>query len=1425
MQQSPATAANLFPVVPVDPGMDLPVADPGGGGFEVAAGDVGVETTQTNPDAGANSFVQGGLADAETGTDEFLDGTADPALAALAARNGEVPGGLAVDLAGWDATGETVALRDPDVVPAASAAPATAPIKIFEAGERIVEIASFSAKTRGVTSMSEQMASGRGTAHSEFVQGMVDFGSDNEPPPRIYLIYDDGRVIAFRGRGFERRGLLRLEYFNAGKGLRPEDTVMDESRGGEDRLGTHGHGTSYTLTYLSTIGIPVEIHSNYEGQAWRGQAGLAPSTTGTSDRLQVTGEWLGTHSNETRFVVHLPLGDTREMLLDRLETLPEYFLYANPRFPGSVVEPTPDAPKPSLAMPIDKGRIMCLRGVVPWDAATDRKTFYIDGLQASERDGRSFLFPWFMRGFRNYPREQGHPLRLKRSFDSGSVEGTPTTHIAIALRHCTDPELLSQLIDAAVDATSDQTLPIELQSYYSYGILRDLLQMSPETAQLLASLWRDKHGDALITNEDWVVTELAQRDDVKVVRVRGSLYEWLKEVGIGDGKDAAKFKRTSVPLYDSFEVDYADLPLAERLERLMQEAIAAHGTVVAREVEGVKVVQVLFPISFLETKDLSSSSKHGVKWMRAAAVIAHKSDLNIAVKSGEGIHQTEIQIRRARDWGDELAFDIDLRTVSNAAEKPYLLVTLSGDPIQALTPPPAMALHLERIAATALRQLMDDEAKRSAALPQVPNEILTAQQRLNAARRDLDAAEDALRQREATYREELEREHRERLDALHRQSKELDWSHSQRSDALEAERARLAEAERRLEREMQERHAELARETACQHEEIERERDAAEAYAARREREAAAKEERATREAERRLSEAAAEEARAAAQATRRLSAAAVEEERVEEVARQRRGELDAAARQHDDQVRRDQDELARQRVAAERINQEAAERVKEREERAKLIEQRTRTILAGASHYVGQAAGILIACLGTAIGTMEILERLGLDDDVYRETEELAAAADASWQASHTAPVPAKLVGPTAAERAVLNGPKSTLGVSNDYDVLDAYLEGKRKGKPIFAAADKPEALAHGYYREHVNTTLYINPLTQRATWGSHQEFVPISVSQTVPDFYAVVMHRPLENQFNPILVHEGHVITAIVSEDGSPVTLEREVHTGVYRLVGEAEDVAIYTAPSPEPYFNSIPFGPEELRQMVNVEELLPHWRTLFKYIHERPDLTLEQRAALVIHHWAQYFEYAKPSELSEEDLERLDKQMIGTSVSEVEAKMNNTMYFQCNGEAGLVADLRAAGVPARGVSGLMVYEPYPGHERGMGKHAWTEFWNGRSWVAVEHQTSRFSEWQFMGFEDSELGNPALFANTTSLKAATALLVHRHKDLIEEFERKTRVAVVVPGLQPPQVTTLGGELQFAAGFIALGAGLAWFLTRRRRPPDNPPAAEYPDD
>lgn len=1337
------------------------------------------------------------------GGDEFLRESPGRGLVEIGtSSDARALGGVAVDLAPAGDGLDVTAIDSTTVV--SPATPVASPIKIFRAGEKIVEIASFSAKTRGVTSMSEQMASGRGTAHSEFVQGMVDFGSDNEPPPRIYLIYDDGRVIAFKGKGFERRGLLRLEYFNAGKGLRPEDTVMDESRGGEDRLGTHGHGTSYTLTYLSTIGIPVEIYSNYEGQAWWGRAGLAPSTTGTSDRLQVTGEWLGTRSNETRFVVHLPPGEAREMLLDRLESLPEYFLYASPRFPGSVVELTPDAPKPFLAMPIDKGRIMCLRGIVPWDADTDKKTFYIDGLQASERDGRGFLFPWFMRGFRNYPKEENHPLRLKRSFDSGSVEGTPTAHIAIALRHCTDPEILSELIDAAVKASSDQNLPIELQTFYGYGIPRDLLKMQPDTAELLARLWRAKHGDALVTNEDWVVKELAQRDDVKVVRVRGSLFEWLKEAGIADGKDVAKFKRTTVPLYDSFEVDYADLPLAERLERLIVEAIAARGTVVAREVNGVKVVQALFPIAFLEQKDLSNSSKHGVKWMRAAAVIANKSDLNITVKSGEGTSQTEIQVRKARDWSDELTFDIDLRSVSTAAEKPYLLVTLSGDAIQALTPAPSMAAHLAAVADATLRQLMDDEARRSAAMPQVPKEILTAKERLDAARRELDAAEEALRHREATYREELEREHRERLAQLQQRRDELDQDHSRRTDEIQAQKDRLAEDERRLAAEIQERRAALARETAQERAAIARERDAAEAYAARREREAAA------------------EEARAAVEATRRLSEAAVEERRVEEAARQRRGELDAAARQHDDQVRRDHDELAQQRAAAERANQEAAERVRAREESAKLIEQRTRALLQGASHYAGQAVGLLIATLGVAIGGMEVLERLELDDDVYRETAELAASADASWQASRTAPVAPELLGPTASERAVLNSPKSVLGVSGNYNVLDAYLEKMSQEEPGIPSAEKPKRLPHGYYREQVNTTLYIDPITQRATWGSHENFVPVSVSHTVPDSYAVAMPpRPLEDEFNRVLAHEGHVITAIVSEDGSPLTLEREPRMGVYRIVGKSRNVSIYSDPSLEPYFNSAPFTAEDLRQMVNIEELPVDWQTLLKHIHATPDLSLEERAALVVHLWAQHFAYAKPEELSKEDLAKLDKQWIGTSVSEVMAKAIWTMYFQCNGDAPLVALLRAAGVPAHDVGGLMVYQPYPGHERGMGNHAWAEFWNGRSWVAIEPQTTWFEEWQFVGFEDLDLDDTALFANTTSLKAATALLVHRHKDLIEEFERKTRVAVVVPGLKPPQITTLGDELTMAAGFAALGAGMSWLVvSRRRRRQDGAPTA-----
>ena len=274
--------------------------------------------------------------------------------------------------------------------------------------------------------MAQQIESGKGVEIYEFQQGMQDYHQGGELPARTYLLYPDGRRIPHDGKTPIDRDRVTVEFFNVGPGLEPADTVAIRHGGGEETLGTHGRGTSVSLTYLASQGMTVEIESNADdldhgvkGRAWTGATRLDRTKADRLKLLHVDGKWLPRNSNETRFRVLNPT----KTFLDNLERVGHFFLLSNPSYPGAtLVQPSPDAKPPCLthevALRTPPGRIECLEGLIA-HGEDEQPTVFVDGLRLNASYGTRTLFPWAFWGLREMP----YPLCLNRSHDSSMVTG------------------------------------------------------------------------------------------------------------------------------------------------------------------------------------------------------------------------------------------------------------------------------------------------------------------------------------------------------------------------------------------------------------------------------------------------------------------------------------------------------------------------------------------------------------------------------------------------------------------------------------------------------------------------------------------------------------------------------------------------------------------------------------------------------------------------------------------------------------------------------------------------------------------------------------------------------------------------------------------------------------------------------------------
>lgn len=603
-------------------------------------------------------------------------------------------------------------------------------------------------ETSEVLSMKKQVESGRPTSAYEFAQGMVDYGSGHQPPPRINMVYSDGHREIFSGKIKNREGIAAVEFVNSGPGLAPEDTVIIHHDPNVDQtLGQHGRGTTITLAYLESEGIHTEIESNKrdpetdtEARAWQVTTSLKDTEAGKTKTVHVTGKWLNKTSNQTTFRVLNPT----KGFLDQVDRLPEYFLPANPRSPeASVVEKDPAAPQVSLAYEVSdpltkkKAQVRCLLGIVDFPEQ-DRNNVFVDGLKVENQySHEKCVFPWSISGARDLQEN----VQIGRSYDSKSVTGRGKvgTLLQIALRHNENPQIFDRLVTEA-ERLADQYFggPLELDESSASHIPLEMSSMGEKTKATLHKVWQDKHGEAYVANSKDAVQKFKKSGTQgEAVAVQKTMYGWLKESGVKTVADAGIVEGKAMRSGNNIRVEYANDP--DRLEKLFMEAGRFEGTVRVVRTNGKKAVEIRFPYSISREEDFEDRHKPGAQFARVATIIAAKEGLEINIHSHIGRELANLEFKIG-GWSRGTSFDTKLEALQstidplpNSLANGLTTIVLRGDKLQQLEPP--IAENLQAIAEKEALETMKKRAEAVANVPRKSREIVAQERAIEAAER------------------------------------------------------------------------------------------------------------------------------------------------------------------------------------------------------------------------------------------------------------------------------------------------------------------------------------------------------------------------------------------------------------------------------------------------------------------------------------------------------------------------------------------------------------------------------------------------------------------------------------------------------------------------------------------------------------------
>lgn len=562
------------------------------------------------------------------------------------------------------------------------------------------EKSSYGKHSNAVKDMKESHKKGIPLAFYEIMQGMVTYGRNHTPPPRIYFVMSGGERIMFDGSNTpdSNEGMEAIEFENHGPGLAPEDTVinMPDPDAPEESLGEHGHGMTIALAYLTSIGLPVKISSNHKGRQWKGITSLRPTTTGKTEILHMDGAMgakVDKIEERTVFRIECPT----EELLDDLRKVPDMFLFANPNYPGAVIVPfnSECEEKESVIYPLDKGQLRCLTGVVP--EQNSYNFIYIDGLKIPICFNITVL-PWDIQGLKDT--KTSH-LKIARSNDSTSLNGELSEVIPLAVAQIQDKKILKKIIKTAID--NKDTYYYELKEPY-YG----KKGLSEETKKIIQEIWAEDYDNAIIDyDKDRVDRTGGEFKGRKVLLVSNDLFNFLRkadidflliEKGAEDAREVKNLQRLHVP----------DAKEPKALDSLIEKAALSGAMVDIVKVQGVQHLRIKIPHVICTDAEFGGLTQSDFgKLMRLAAIIAGQQNIDLRAFSLDGDYYNQIHIvpyaSNYRGENDYYATAISIEQyglgdlendfLSYEAGSTYLL--LSGEQINTFENPNRLQLLLE----------------------------------------------------------------------------------------------------------------------------------------------------------------------------------------------------------------------------------------------------------------------------------------------------------------------------------------------------------------------------------------------------------------------------------------------------------------------------------------------------------------------------------------------------------------------------------------------------------------------------------------------------------------------------------------------------------------------------------------------------------
>jgi len=372
----------------------------------------------------------------------------------------------------------------------------------------------------------------------EIMQGQFDHGRNADPPPRTWIERKSGKREMLNGNGIEQISddpIMAIEFANGGNGMTPEDAVIDRHGGGEDTLGMHGHGTTVSLCYLAQLDMPVSIRSHYRGNTWSGRTSLKTTESGVAKILHLDGKW-EKEDNEPKNTVFRVENPTEKMIKD-LARAGQYFIYANPKYPGAVLVPKDENADSKIpnAVAIRSGQVQCVEGIVPqaYDKEGRCDTVFVDGLAMKNVSHRSSIFPWAIQGLGN---SDHYKFFVKRKYDSSGIEGSPDHVVALAFRQLENKELLKRALAKSIGSWCN---------YWEFSIENEgeSKALPANVAALVRQIWEEDYENAAIDSSDERIRWYKNiAKDAKARCVSKGVYFFLKAAGVQTIEDQSGIK-------------------------------------------------------------------------------------------------------------------------------------------------------------------------------------------------------------------------------------------------------------------------------------------------------------------------------------------------------------------------------------------------------------------------------------------------------------------------------------------------------------------------------------------------------------------------------------------------------------------------------------------------------------------------------------------------------------------------------------------------------------------------------------------------------------------------------------------------------------------------------------------------------------------